>query len=306
MSNILKSFLKPRSLTECVFEPSLSGALKGKLWSLMNLNRVRAHRNFIKLDDQEKSVASELRNNGITINDVSNCLSSHGLAVLKESEVFVRQCVASDEVQAIIAKGQSEEKNKNYLIHLVDFHNVIKTDNPLLKLALDERLLKIVADYMGLVPQLHAIGSWYNFPVDQNMTASQLWHRDPEDLKTVKVFIYLDDVGPKQGPFTYIPKSHPFGEECTRTPVHQHPRRVLDDEMQNTFPKSQWLECLGKAGTMIIADTVGFHRGGYVNEGHRLLITFTYTSGVPQEPRKLKLSGELPWTPSPVQAYAFH
>lgn len=51
--------------------------------------------------------------------------------------------------------------------------------------------------------------------------------------------------------------------------------------MSRFFPPSSWQVCTGPAGTMILADTLGFHRGGKPTRGERVLVTFTYTSGTP-------------------------
>ena len=74
--------------------------------------------------------------------------------------------------------------------------------------------------------------------------------------------------------------------------------------MIKTFPEERLTRCTGPAGTMIMADTVGYHCGGQVQEGHRLLVTFTYTSDSPQEKRKLTLTGQPTWRGSPIQDFA--
>ena len=179
------------------------------------------------------------------------------------------------------------------------------SDSPLLKLALDRKLLEIVAAYFGMWPCLHAIGAWLNFPTVNEAKNAQLWHRDPEDLKLIKVFIYLNDIGPENGPFCYIPRSHPFSSGARKIPSHRDDKRILDDEMITVFPRETWVEYTGPANTMIIADTVGFHRGGKVQEGTRLLITFTYTSGKPLVKRELRVTGQPGWINHPIQEYAF-
>lgn len=305
MVSLIKAIVRPRSLTHCVLDNSFIGKVKNHLWQKgLNAGRVQRQSASNPLDAVDSGSVAKLRKDGIAIGQTIDFLGAQGLAALKAGEELIRAKVASKEVQDTLASGQKAGQHKNYLVHIVDFNETLPADHPLLGLALDERLLKIVANYMGMWPQLHAIGSWYNFPVDQDLKASQLWHRDPEDLKTVKVFIYLDDVGAKQGPFTFIPGSQPFGKDCGLRPIHKHPRRVLDDEMETAFAKSRWLDCTGKAGTMIIADTVGYHRGGHVQEGHRLLITFTYTSGTPQQKRKLSISGIAAWAKAPLQVFA--
>ena len=305
MISLIKALIRPRSLTHCVLDNSPMGRLKNLLWHWgMTAERVKRQSAAKPLNSADGDAVAKLRKDGIVIGATIDFLDAQGLSALKAGEEIIRTKVASKEVQDTLASGHKEGQHKNYLIHIVDFNETLPADHPLLGLALDERLLQIVANYMGMWPQLHAIGSWYNFPVDQDLKASQLWHRDPEDLKTVKVFIYLDDVGLKQGPFTYIPGSQPFGTDCGLRPIHKHPRRVLDAEMETAFPRSRWMDCTGKPGTMIIADTVGYHRGGQVKDGHRLLITFTYTSGVPQYKRKLGVSGIGGWAKSPIQEFA--
>ncbi len=55
---------------------------------------------------------------------------------------------------------------------------------------------------------------------------------------------------------------------------------------------------------MILADTVGYHRGGKPREGNRILITFTYTSGVPLVKRRLRVPEKPTWITSSIQTWA--
>lgn len=304
--SILTKVIKPRTLTECVFDRSAGGRLKHLYWRYV-LNPVRSlkrSQDDDRYDSEIARLAGELTKKGLVLEDAGAFLSEEGRRALEEAKAFVRKLSQSDEVQAILQEGANKALGKDYLVQVVPFDRAQEADSPLLKLALDPKLLRTVARYMGLWPRLHAIGSWLNFPTDNDAKHSQLWHRDPEDLKTVKVFIYLEDVAKENGPFSYICNTHPFGSACDRVPEHVHPRRVTDDEMQHTLPAESWFECTGPANTMIIVDTVGYHRGGYVKSGRRFLITFTYTSGRPQEKRELRVRGTPDWLGSPIQRYA--
>jgi hypothetical protein len=55
---------------------------------------------------------------------------------------------------------------------------------------------------------------------------------------------------------------------------------------------------------MILADTVGYHRGGKPTRGTRLLVTFTYTSGTPMVQPSIWLKGTPDWIASPIQRMA--
>ena len=76
--------------------------------------------------------------------------------------------------------------------------------------------------------------------------------------------------------------------------------------MERVFERGRWLECCGPAHSLIMADTVGFHRGGNVQEGHRTLVTFTYTSARPQERRTLQVNGGIPSDFSELQLAALN
>ena len=208
----------------------------------------------------------------------------------------------------MVARGRSDNPHgKGYLIDLFPWDQEHNANSALLRLALDPNLLKAVSLYLGLWPRLDGISAWLNLPTGGDPMESQLWHRDPEDIKIVKAFIYLNDVDENCGPFCYIPGTHPFGELAAIVPEHKHPTRVLDHEMQTVFPINSWLTCTGPARTMILADTVGYHRGGKPTRGNRILITFTYTSGTlfkPYDGRGLRVSGTPPWVKRGLQEYA--
>ena len=153
-------------------------------------------------------------------------------------------------------------------------------------------------------PRLHAIKALLNYPTPGDARHSQLWHRDPEDVRQIKVFIYLTDVDEQNGPFCYIPRSQPFGSKASIDPECSNPKRITDAEMSRAIPQSAWVSCTGPAGTMILADTVGFHRGGRVMTGTRVLINLTYTSGTPFGPSPLKFQGVPSWASHEIQRYA--
>lgn len=107
---------------------------------------------------------------------------------------------------------------------------------------------------------------------------TQLYHSDPDDFKMLKFFIYLNDVTGMNGPFEYLMNSHqqPYiryfspSEGCRLSDLQ--PRYLGFDEV---------LTCVGKAGTMVVADTVGLHRGKPHQAGHRLRMQFMATSVQP-------------------------
>jgi hypothetical protein len=256
---------------------------------------------------ETRRIADELIEQGIVVGPSTQFLTEGGREALAEASELVLGIARSDAVQAAIAQGMSDRDKKNFLVELIKWEQEHVVDSPLVRLALDRKLLEIVSLYLGMWPRLHAIGAWLNFPTDDEAKESQLWHRDGDDLKIVKVFIYLNDVDGGRGPFSYVPKTQPFGARAGTVPKQKTPGRVTDDEMRDVIPPEAWLACTGSAQTMILADTTGYHRGGKPVTGDRILITFTYTSGTPFKNRKYSVrrgNGRPAWMSDDIQTYA--
>ncbi len=254
---------------------------------------------------ETRAIAETLSNRGIVVGPSSGFLTEQGIRLLDEATRQLLEVSRRDDVQAIInGTATDTSRQKDFLIHLASFEEGLPADHVLLKLALDPKLLEIVSRYLGLWPCLHSVGAWLNYPTNDPAALSQLWHRDPEDLRLVKVFIYLSDVGEQSGPFTYIPETHPFGRAAVVARKYEKKKRLPDEQMQRLFPPESWRVCTGPAHTMILADTIGYHRGGKPTEGHRTLITFTYTSALSFVDRPMRIVGEPTWIAAPIQEYA--
>jgi hypothetical protein len=247
-------------------------------------------------------VAEELRERGIVAGPSDQYLDQEGRKALVEASALVLGISHCDDVQARI-NGFSDDR-KDYCIRLIRSEQEHAPNSPLLRLALDRKLLEIVSLYLGMWPRLNLISAWLNYPTADALKESQLWHRDPEDIKIVKAFIYLVDVDDDCGAFCYIPKTHPFGSRAAIVPKHVDPNRVTDSEMRAAIPAGSWMTYTGPAKTMILADTVGYHRGGKPIIGKRILITFTYTSGTPIIKRAINITGEPSWITHAIQHYA--
>ena len=275
------------------------------LWRFAgNGARVRKKLSASPTHSDAREIARELLKDGISVAPSSRFLSTAGSAALADAAQQIIDLTRSEEIQAIVAGTKTATHGKkSFLVDLVRAQGRLSPDHPLLKVALDVKLLEIVASYLGLWPCLHSVAGWLNYPTDTPAETSQLWHRDPEDLKIIKVFIYLQDVGEEQGPFTYVPKTQPFGSLAPRALTVQS-KRVDDARMQKYFAPERWRVCTGPAGTMILADTVGFHRGGKPSKGTRLLVTFTYTSEIPFVEQPLGLTAMPDWISAPIQRYA--
>ncbi len=150
----------------------------------------------------------------------------------------------------------------------------LTSDSPWLRLAASDTLLGIVDSYREIKTKLVDIDCWYTVPFreDYDRVASQRWHRDPEDLNVVKCFVYFSDVDEEAGPFEYVAGSTkggpygdfwPWGESESWYPP--------DGELEAHVPESDRLLVTGPAGTVVLCDTSGFHRGGHARSKPRIL-----------------------------------
>ena len=149
--------------------------------------------------------------------------------------------------------------------------------DPWLRIAASELTLDIVNTYREQWTRLFYVDNWFTVPYPNapDRIASQQWHRDPEDEHVVKVFVYLSDVDEESGPFEYVRDSTTggrYGDLWSWGGKRYPPQGDLEAV---TSPEDR-LVVTGPAGTMIVCDTGGFHRGGFARTKPRVLATFTY------------------------------
>jgi hypothetical protein len=255
-------------------------------------------------EPRHQDIIAALREQGIVMAETDRFLTEGGRAALADASSAILATANSDRVRRIVAGNETNQDKKDFLINLVRYGNGVPPDEPLLRVALDQRLLEIVAGYLEMWPTLFSIAAWLNYPTEQPAAVSQLWHRDPEDLRIVKAFIYLSDVTEHSGPFSYIPRTQSFGAAVEQARRCGNTLRPSDAKVSKVFPPSTWKVCTGNAGSMILADTVGFHRGGKPTSGVRILATFTYTSATPMMTRKMQLQAMPSWASLPIQRFA--
>jgi hypothetical protein len=88
-------------------------------------------------------------------------------------------------------------------------------------------------------------------------------------------------------------------------PAHfEKKERVGDEEMAKVIAPNEWKICTGRADTVIIADTRGYHKGLQPRQGHRQLLTFQYTSGKPLWASDLCVSSPVPLPLTAPQRWA--
>jgi hypothetical protein len=116
-----------------------------------------------------------------------------------------------------------------------------------------------------------------------------LWHSDSEDLITVKVYTFLTDVDAFSGALEYIAESHPKGRfavpvaelwkhSFVKDPTPEHTFQVPDDLLFMHVRPDLLRRLEGPAGTVVVFDARGLHRGGHVVGGIRQVAVSSHTA----------------------------
>ncbi|PIS11039.1 MAG: hypothetical protein COT73_06095 [Bdellovibrio sp. CG10_big_fil_rev_8_21_14_0_10_47_8] len=147
----------------------------------------------------------------------------------------------------------------------------------LLEYASSPFLIENIQQYFGFKPHLRYIGVWLDHPTKDGAISTQLFHRDPEDLHLVKTFLYLKNVSEENGPFCFVTGSH-------RDPWNSFSKIVHSDEdIAQLYSNSSVKKLSGPAGSLIMADTNGFHKGLKPVAGYRVLLTVYFSSDRPRD-----------------------
>jgi hypothetical protein len=134
---------------------------------------------------------------------------------------------------------------------------------------LDERLLNIAENYIGLPPAYDGMAILYTV-AGTDEQATRRWHRDREDRRMMKVAVYLNDVDLDGGPFELDPRA--------ATAAAVDPAAAIT--------------CTGPTGTVVFADTARFfHRGRPGLTHDRAAIFYSYFAQRPRRPFFCERSG---------------
>ena len=228
-----------------------------------------------------------------------NDLNTKGICTINFSDLF--QKPALDDMAAWIVDNESkltQKPKKKYLFSYFgtnDGELPLDLSNPFVKFYLSTEILEIASSYLGYIPQLFEVYVEKTIPIGvEEPTHSQNWHRDPEEKRTLKVFIYLSDVTKEAGPFTYVEGSSPTGNGKYRS---LFPQKLPDGsyptetQLSSLIDSSDLFVATGAQGSIIFCDTAGLHRGGYAKNRHRIMSTGYFPSKYFSESPRFSTNG---------------
>jgi hypothetical protein len=274
-------------------------------WLRRRINKYwqREHKTALQLFEPHKPVLTEIEQRVLA--ELTAC----GIAQVRYDELLpdrqlwdalsaqVDEWLESDKIKEIekryIESDHREAKWKEYIVMMTAEKGCsFSIDSPLLQLALQPAILNIVNSYFGVMARLFHLDVWKTIPLSPNrpLTGSQRCHRDPEDLKLVKVFFYLTDVEKTAGPLHYLKYSR-LGDKYGDLWPQKVPYGSVApaDEVEVKAPRTDRVVCSAPAGTFIFADTTGLHMGGRAVEGERVFATWGFASPGTVWPKSFRL-----------------
>ncbi len=286
MGKLVRSYFKMRT--------------KLPVWLWLNKKAIKLfNKNSPRIDETQKRIIDDLTKNGIAVTHVDELWPG-------ENKLARLQNYAKELEEA----GTGEKTSKTFLTYLLPVKPVLDIENILIKLAVHEKVLAVINSYLGMFSKFYyfTLNITHPVPDGTNPEQSQRWHRDPEDIKMAKMFIYLNDVDEGTGPFIYVPQSN-FGGKWNkifpqRPPIGYYPP---DGELEKIIPPGEIKKFVARAGTIIFADTAGLHKGGYATQKERVMLTVGYSSSSSPLAEQYSLPGnakEKVEKLSPAQKYA--
>jgi hypothetical protein len=224
-------------------------------------------------DDQSgRAIVDALRRDGIAV--------CPGFATEEQAEELLRSAkryakeAAGVDVDALAPQQQA---------HLNFMGADLDDDDPVMRFMRSPRLFAIARAHLGFTPRLRRVAFFVNQPqpdLSGHLNYEKHFHIDPHDFRVLKFFLYLNEVGTDDGPFTYVRGTHYFGRH--RGIIPRLPAGAISTETMARFVRlDEWLEVTGGPRTGVFAETSGVHRGGRNRAGARLMLVAEYASRHP-------------------------
>jgi hypothetical protein len=183
----------------------------------------------------------------------------------------------------------ASELRRSYNLGYVPRGHVLRAPH-LFDLATDPASLETARRHLGAPPILINVTAWRSFAGEEGAKearAAQQFHFDLDDYRFCKLFVYLTDVDAAGGPHVFVPTTHrPEVIAAKRPPEGTAEREAFDAWYFKSLRKSEaeverWLgltprALTGPAGTRLLVNTEGIHRGAPPERTDRWVLQLVY------------------------------
>ncbi len=218
--------------------------------------------NRSKQDNRSEQVLKDLNEQGISF--IPNFLPQHKIKKIS-SEV-------KPLMMNLIRKPDKKLKYyRNTYEGLFRLYNISKI-SPTSRSFYNSKLIRnfsryYVSNNVSFYQDMVEIRQKINRPLNQLKFTSDKFHFDDWRIR-LKFFLLLTDVGKNDSPLKYILRSHKINKNTMEEDLFVNKKNgrygfYRDDEIKEIIKKNNLkiLDCTGKAGTLIIVNTNGIHKG---------------------------------------------
>jgi hypothetical protein len=227
-------------------------------------------------------------------------LNRDGYAIVTElMDPSIQQEFAKAGLARLADVEASEAKQtstwKKFWVRLLDAEmkdGRLAADNVFVRYALQPAVINVVSSALGEIPWLDYVLLSYSRHTGEDLASSQLWHRDHDDVRVIKLFSYLTDVNEDgDGPFTFLPR-----QSTDRFGYPLMGSHFPDETVFQKVPRSDIKVMKAPRLTSFMVDTAKcLHMGSRMAPGHgRLLYTATFFAF----PRMYPGARNRPFTPA--------
>lgn len=220
------------------------------------------HRKNSQPSNSAQTVAETLKTNGCS--PIGPLLSQEAAEGIRRHLLDKPVLVGSGNKECLLSELPAGTSTVNYSLK-----TVLECD-PLMQLANHPYVLEIASAYLGCNPTISSIGLRWSFPRGNGLVSTQHFHRDCDDWKFFKLFIYLTDVDLETGPHVYIQHSH-------ETPTTMLAKHYDEAQLHRDHAAENFRTFIGPAGTTFLCDTYGIHKGMPPIKAPRLIYQVQYS-----------------------------
>lgn len=213
-----------------------------------------------------------------------NTKSDYCTEIRKKGFLVLENFISCSEAEELISRIDSNigkyssqvwRDGANSDARLYDIGNVEPRFN---KVFSTNQLNSLYAKYISSSTKNNFVMANRVIAVDGNLGSGGGWHRDTMGRRQLKYILYLTDVDVSNGAFEYVPGSHRPKDKWRINKFLGKPLsnpRYTNEDIETVMKELgyQSKKVIGKAGTLLIADTSGLHRGSPLLQGERVALT---------------------------------
>jgi len=238
------------------------------------------------IEKEKDRLVNSLNKDGIAISHVDLLFEEKEKVMFSEVKKMFNEMLADDKIQTRMRLLRNNnpicDKDKIFEITAPEYlgRGLGLSDNDVIKLSLNPHFLDVVEAYLGSEVKVRNVLPWIHSEYPRRRSHSMKWHRDTESEKHVKIFIYFNEVSLKNGAPSYVKHSAKGGKNdyIWHNLVNEklNGTGYLNSSATAKIPQEDIVHATGSMGTIVFVNSNGFHKGGYVREGHRAMTHFLY------------------------------